>query len=563
MKQSLLLLFIYFFSNTFMSSAQTITVNSLQDLAPYLSQSDVNVTLAPGDYYVTGSDVSNGIIGQAWSGTAGIVGDSFDIFQISGNDSTYDFTGVTIYIETETAQSTGGLELYEIRFLGNNNIIKNLTVVDDGNVDDAPSNRANSVCIDGANNTLEGCHFTVKGSSPYGYGDMFGKGGNKRCACLVRGLSNTVKNCTFIHRAFGHGIYFQAAIDPVVEGCYVEGELRSTDEVKAEDGTGSYADVRNFDTTYGFNLRDELDGNFYFSCQEDGIRSYNAGETIIDGIEYDRPITNVTITNSTVIQMRSGVTIGWANGTKLVENCTALACEANYWVGGSTNVINCSGDASVGALYSTDLDRGSASNIELTLVDNYVTSLDGENTAVYFASSDHNITLHDGTTSFDDDIEIHIGEARLAYRFKWGSNNEPYDRNANDLTFTNNTNYPIYVGDKATNTDITTCGPVVVDDGSGTTITQAVNCNSILSTSSLTISEDKVIAYPNPVKSIVKIKGAVDTIINIYDINGKNLFTGNIVSENETINLSMFSSGIYYAQIKGVQTNSVIKLIKN
>ena len=461
--------------------AKIITVNTLPELKPYLQKDNVHVKLAPGEYTVTANDVSSGKTGKYWTGQK-YLKNSFNVFLFEGNNSTYDFTGVTIYIKTQTAQSVGKVDFYEVRTIGSNNVIQNLTVVDDGSEYDAPTFRATNVVLDGANNRLEGCHFTVKGSYPYGYGDIFGKSSrniintNKRCACLVRGKSNLVKNSTFICRSFGHGIFFQGAEDPIIDGCYVEGQIRSTAEVLAEKGSGSPADKVDFETIFGFNLRD-LKGNYYFSCQEDGIRSYNAGETIIDGVEYDRGVTNATVINSTVVKMRSGVTIGWAVGTKYVENCTALACETGYWVGSDTKVVNCRGDASIGALLSEDVGRSNAS-IDLTLVDNYVTPLDGEVTDFYYAGSGHKVTLHDSTT-YDNDIEIVIGGKRLGHRFMEGSNNKPLNFDANNITFINYSTFPIVVGDKAKDIDITTCGSEssVTDRGLRTSVTYNKDCS--------------------------------------------------------------------------------------
>ncbi|MBU2914122.1 galactose-binding domain-containing protein [Reichenbachiella agariperforans] len=471
----LLLLAVLLWSSTGLM-AQT-TVNSLTELQPYLEQDDVHVKLAPGDYTVTGADVANGVIGKRWTGSQ-YLGSTFNVFLFEGNNSTYDFTGVTIYIKTETAQSVGSIDFYEFRVLGSNNTIKNVTVVDDGDVDDKPTSRATSVVLDGANNKLVGCHFTVKGSYPYGYGDIFGKGGgpvishNKRSACLVRGKSNLVKDCTFICRSYGHGIFFQGAVDPRVDGCYVEGELRSTDEVLAEEGTGSPADNVDFETVWGVNLKD-ITGNYYFSLQEDGIRSYNAGETIVDGIEYERGVTGATVTNSTVVKMRSGVTIGWASGYKYVENCTTLACEIGYWVGANTDVVNSRGDASIGSLLSEDVGR-SNSNIELSLMDDYVTPVDGEVTAIYYAGSGHNVVLYDETTYLHDHVEVVVGGERLAHRFLSGSTAPPINFTATDIDFNNLTNYPMYLGPNSARVTGQSCG-AITDDGTNNDVSD-VDC---------------------------------------------------------------------------------------
>ncbi|BDD01954.1 carbohydrate-binding protein [Persicobacter psychrovividus] len=455
-----------------------ITVNSLLDLQPYLKQSNVSVKLAPGTYAVTADDVIDGRIGSYWSGSEHL-GNTYNLFLFEGNNSTYDFTDVTINVSTMTAQSAGRVDFHEIRIIGNQNTIQNLTMVDDGSEHDAPSFRATNIVMDGEQNLLEGCHFTVKGSYPYGYGDIFGKGGSniishqKRSACLIRGNSNKVKDCTFICRNYGHGIFFQGANDPMVEGCFVEGELRKVSEVLAEDGTGSPADNVDFETIFGFNLRD-VQGDYYFSLQEAGIRSYNAGETVIDGVEYSRGVVNATILNCRVEKMRTGVSIGWAQGFKYVENSTMLGCETAYWIGGDSEIVNCKGDASVGALLSEDVGR-SNSKIELTLLDNFVEPLDGEVTAVYYAGSGHEVVLNDATSTQLDNIDIVLGGKRLAHRFLEGSTSAPLNYAANNLLFINNTKYPVYVGNQATGLTIESCSEVI-DDGTSTTVLNTEGC---------------------------------------------------------------------------------------
>ncbi|WP_373942909.1 hypothetical protein OEG92_07375 [Polaribacter sejongensis] len=97
--------------------------------------------------------------------------------------------------------------------------------------------------MDGSFNRIEGFHITAKGSFPYGYGDAFGKGGtytikhNKHSAFLIRGESNHAKGVTIIHRTYGHCMFMQAANNPIIEDCYLEGEMRSTDDMLAEKGT--------------------------------------------------------------------------------------------------------------------------------------------------------------------------------------------------------------------------------------------------------------------------------------------------------------------------------------
>ena len=77
------------------------------------------------------------------------------------------------------------------------------------------------------------------------------------------------------------------------------------------------------------------------------------------------------------------------------------------------------------------------------------------------------------------------------------------------------------------------------------------------------INTENVIIYPNPLQSTTTIDGASNSTIRIYDINGKILFTKNISSESETIDLSSLQSGLYYAQIHTLSQVHFEKIIKN
>ncbi|MEP1488248.1 MAG: T9SS type A sorting domain-containing protein [Algibacter sp.] len=460
------------------------TVNSLSELMPYLNDDNVNVKLTPGTYWITEEDAKNGLY-ETGTDIVGRLSKSILLF--AGNNSTYDFTGVTINVETKVFQAYGSsYQVYETHTIGNNNVIKNLTLVDVGASGDSPTGGANSIVMDGENNRIEGFHCTIRGSFPYGYGDIFGKGGGavishkKHSACLVRGNFNHVKNSTFIHRAYGHGIYMQAANDAIIEGCHVEGELRTTDEVLAEEGTGSPADNVDFMTVWGYRLQP----GYTFSLQEDGIRAYNAGETIINGVELERGTNRPRVIDCEVVKMRSGVTIGWAKGDKYVENCTTLACESGFWCGGDAEVINCRGDASVGPLYSEDVGRDN-SNMELTLLNNYVPK-HGNTPTIYLAGTSHNVVLKDGTENVDTEMRILIGGTRLGHRWLVGSGEEPPYKDANDIVFENQGYFPITLGANCNNASITSCG-AVTNNGTGNTIT-SFDCTSLSSNDIIWIS---------------------------------------------------------------------------
>lgn len=74
--------------------------------------------------------------------------------------------------------------------------------------------------------------------------------------------------------------------------------------------------------------------------------------------------------------------------------------------------------------------------------------------------------------------------------------------------------------------------------------------------------EGKIKLFPNPTSNTVTITGAKNSNINIYNINGKVIFSKSIFNNNEKLDISNLSSGFYYAEILNSETKSVIKLIK-
>lgn len=75
-------------------------------------------------------------------------------------------------------------------------------------------------------------------------------------------------------------MFFQTAESPLVEVCYAEGEMHSTDDMLKKEGTDSAADNVDFMTVWGY----KLSSGFIMSFGEAGIRTYNAGNTVIEGI---------------------------------------------------------------------------------------------------------------------------------------------------------------------------------------------------------------------------------------------------------------------------------------
>ncbi|WP_282123117.1 T9SS type A sorting domain-containing protein [Algibacter mikhailovii] len=426
---------------------QTVTVNSLEDLLTYLDDDNVEVTLAAGTYSITPEDI-----------TAGTFSNPLLLFE--GSNSTYNFDGATINIDTNVLRSFGNVDVNEIQILGNGNVIKNLTIEDIGTAH--PTKRAQSIVIDGKDNLIEGMHLTLRGSYPYGYGDAFGKGGGsvighkKHSGVLIRGLRNHLKDSDIISRSYGHIVFMQAASYPVIEGCYIEGEMRTTDDMLAEEGTGSPADKVDFQTVWGY----RLPAGYMMSLQEGGIRAYNAGTTYIDGVEIQRGTDNPTILNCTIKNARTGVTLAHATGTKYVEGVSVLGCEQGYSIGSGT-VTNCSGDAQYGPVLSFAYSSDKNTNVDITVLpanDYY----NGSGTMAYIGGHSHNITLHGGDPN--SNLRVQVGGQKNNVRLL-GVTSSQNPLTASNLVLHNLTESPVVLDDMSSNVTGTSCG-MVNDSGS-------------------------------------------------------------------------------------------------
>ncbi len=437
-----------------------ITVNSLPELLPYLDDDNVSVKLAPGTYSITASDITNG----TFSDFTTINGNkTYVLLLVEGSNSTYDFTGVKINIETAVfnAIPSDAGDFFQIQVVGNNNVLKNLTMEDVGSVHDYPKYGCLNVVMDGRENRIEGFHITTRGSFPYGYGDCFGKGGTytikhyKHSAFLVRGLRNHALNDTIFHYSYGHAMFMQAASYPKIEGCYIVGEVRSTDDMLAEEGTGSAADLIDFYTVWGY----RLPPGFMKSLGEGGIRAYNAGNTVIDGVEYSRGTDNPTIINNYIKNLRTGVTLTHATGTKYVSGCTTIGTERGYAIGSGT-IVDCYSDVQYGPAFGVDYESDKNITAEITILPHEGETFNGDKYCAYITGSGHNITLKSQVTNPDQELKIEFGGDRRIISDLATTENYL----AKNITLYNYTNFPIVLND-LTNDNSGVSGGMVTDFG--------------------------------------------------------------------------------------------------
>lgn len=435
-------------------NAQTI-VGSLSDLLPYLEKDNVDVKLKPGTYNITTQDIAKGLYKEETT----VKNTSAVLLLFKGTNSTYDFTNVTINVGTKVLQAFGNKQVYILQIIGNNNVLKNLTLANVGSLHDAPNKRACNLVMDGAYNKIEGFYVTTKGSFPYGYGDIFGKGGKtvikhrKHSACLIRGESNHLKNTHFTHRSYGHCVFMQAANNALIEGCLIEGEVRKTDDMLAET-SGPAFDV-DFMTVWGY----KIPKGYMLSTGEAGIRAYNGGNTIIDGKKYKRGTSNPTVINNTIKNMRTGVTLAHATGKKLVKNCVAIGCENGFSLG-SGKAINCSADCSFGPAYSTTYEKDKKYHADITILPATTPYYNGSGSIAYIGGSEHEITLKGSEEVVEEGLAIKVGGDKNNLRLLNG--NFPHQNNFKgfDFELENLTNYPVVLSKKSYRVKVKSVGKV-------------------------------------------------------------------------------------------------------
>ncbi|MDO7171594.1 T9SS type A sorting domain-containing protein [Mariniflexile sp. AS56] len=461
--QTKLLMVVALFFVQFVQSQ--VTINSLAELKTYIVQDNINAVMTPGTYYID----------STVTGTGSLFPDPV-LFEFTGSNSTYDFTGVTFEINTQVLSDFGNVDVNEMQILGNDLVLKNLTIEDIGMA--APTKRAQSIVMDGRDNRIEGFHLTIRGSYPYGYGDAFGKGGGsviahkKHSGILIRGLRNHLKDCNIISRSYGHIVFMQAASYPTVEGCYIEGEMRTTDDMLSET-SGPAFDV-GFMTVWGYTLP----AGYMMSLQEAGIRAYNAGTTYIDGVEIQRATDNPTVLNCTIKNARTGVTLAHANGTKYVEGCTVLGSENGYSIGDGI-VVNCGADAIYGPVYKNAYASDTGYNADITILPPSAPYYNGHKAVAYVGGKEHNLTFRSNEVSFPSDLKIMMAGDLQGLRVLNGSNASQNNHTVNDVFLKNMTNFPVVLHADATNNVVQECDTSdVINNGTGNTIS-SINCNSL------------------------------------------------------------------------------------
>ncbi len=472
---------------------EVIEVSSLKALMPYLKMSNVRVKLAPGTYNITPGGLSTGEYGTRFD----VVKDTFSKILIlaEGNDSEYDFTDVTFIEDTEIFVNLVGYSEYTtLQCVGNNNHVYGLTIIQKGK-EEAINGGCTNIIMDGYKNCFENITLHSTTSYPYGYGEVFGKGGAgtiikhyKHCGMLVRGSYNHALDCKIHHRAYGHAMFMQGADNPIIDGCYVTGTLSTTDETLSEKGTGSAADKVNFKSTWGYDVPE----GWTLSMIEAGIRVYNTGNTIVNGVRSTgKGCSDVTVTDCFVKDSRAAVTLTHSKGFRKAIRCTTIGNERGFAVGTGGIVEDCYSDTLYGPAFGVDYESDSNITVDLTILQNDKNMYNGNNSfhVAYIFGKNHNITFkagggNTGSNYVPDDYAMvsqplvapDVEQPNMVIHF--GGDCETIGNLAKDnnysvtgTKFNNQTGFKVVVDAKATGNTITSVGDVDVEVDGNNNIT--------------------------------------------------------------------------------------------
>ena len=346
-------------STNLRSMAESVVqVSTMQELASAAAQSGQTVKVAPGVYRLA-DYLTEDVLKEIRAGVdRAQARPPVPMFVFCGSDNRFDFRDVVIEIDTTLYAKLPTPNYVRCLIIaGDNNTFDGLTIRNTG---PQRGSSGNILSVAGAGNTLENVTLHVRGSFPYGYGDLLGKGGpnlvalQKQSGIQVLGTRTTLRRCKVFSRAFGHCFYIQAGDDIRIEDCYAEGEMRATSEMLRDD-SGPAFDL-GFKSVY-----ENRDGRYLIapgymkSLSEDGFRTYGGAG-------------NVTLENCIAVHTRSGFEIGARDDAPkktIIENCVARGCERGYLIGSNTIVRRSRGDIVHGpVLY---LRGGRNSEVDLQL----------------------------------------------------------------------------------------------------------------------------------------------------------------------------------------------------
>ncbi|MDF7798628.1 hypothetical protein P4C99_04090 [Pontiellaceae bacterium B1224] len=431
------------------TQAAEVEISSLEELADYAAKSGNHVKMKPGTYEVT----------------RGYSEDPKILFQFTGSNNRFDLTDVRIEINTQAyADMPNTKEVHGyMGFLIQGDHIEIIGAVFEDIGELVGPRGCNEFTIYGNNVTFKDCKITIRGSSPYGYGDLYGKGRGsstrlqKHAAMSVMGDRLLIDGCDFNIFTYGHGIHMHGCQDTVIRNVNMLGALRLTDEIYKEK-TGLAAD---FD--YKMMFPSWMEGEpipkgKMLSLTEDGIRAYTNG-TNKDGEK--RNTGHITLENCTVVHMRGGIALSLGSGGATVTDCTVRESGGHAFGFPSDAVVRgCKGDAAFSPLLSIPYSNRRNADIELELVE---TDQDtGDHPLAKIVGSGHKIKItYEGKKSPKTQRPIILGTTGDRYTDDNTDRSELRKKNnANNIVLINETPHPVYLTEYTSDNEIITRGKV-------------------------------------------------------------------------------------------------------
>ena len=333
------------------------TISSLAEFIALQDASNQNIKMAPGTYHI--SSASKALFpGGDWR--ANVEGNWPGLFEFTGNNNTFDLTGVTI-----TFDSTILLEMPNLvhanlmEFGGSGNVWKGL------NIQEKPNSKGEYgafihtsggtiVVFTGDNHKVSDFTLKTRFSRPYGLGALYGKTGDststlpgvrlsKKTAMFLISLDDTYfENVLIDHSGFGHTLAFNNVDNVVFNTVEIIAETRSTDDLYANGiggtdrngvpfhvlynseyltGPADKTDYLNLFDTNNFNQCQNLSGGVQYSPIRKGYQ-YSLTEDSFRGYYSAGDLGNIEIYNATVTGSRAGVVMEYASEGMLVDNMT-------------------------------------------------------------------------------------------------------------------------------------------------------------------------------------------------------------------------------------------------
>ena len=339
-----------------------VRVSSIAGLRAEMSKSHQKVVMEPGVYEVT--DLM----------------DRSSVFRMSGSHNEFDLSGATIRTPVSVfrmmrSRGRGDRVVYLIE--GDHVVLRGGTfentypdgrteVTDFGSYNqdakNGPVRSLTELRVRGDDALIVDCRFTVRGSYPYGYGNIYGIGGGavvglrKHSGILMTGDRITIEGCKVKMESFGHAIFVQGGDQITIKNTEVEGGVRPSNELYEEKGEGDLA--RKFD--YKIQWPEELRGvpiprDHMVNLVEDGIRAYSGSG-------------HMTVENCKVTKCRGGIKLYMAKSAT-VTNCEVYDCVVQgYSVPSRGTISNSKGNAAYGPLLYVHSDSSSSQKIDLEVV---------------------------------------------------------------------------------------------------------------------------------------------------------------------------------------------------